>query len=531
MPSDRDLLMGLDLSTQGLKAVVIDADLSTVYEETVNFDADLPEFGTEGGAVKHPDGFTVTSPAVMWVAAFDILLERMKKDAVDLPRIRAVSGSGQQHGSVWLKNGALDILRNLNPASNLRDQMEDAFSIKDSPIWMDASTTEECRKLEESLGGPQALADLTGSRAYERFTGNQIAKIYRRNPEAYETTERIALVSSFAASLLTGDYAPIDSSDGSGMNLMDLRARTWSQEALKVTAPDLEARLGEIVPGHTVTGTLHSYYSKRYGFAEDCAVVAFSGDNPNSLAGLRLQEPGDLALSMGTSDTMFGSTRTPKPSGDEGHVFANPVDPDGYMVMIVRQNGSLTRERIRDASASGSWDRFSKALSSTPPGNSGNIGFYLDEPEITPPTQNTGTFRYGPDGKPRDSFEDNVEVRAVVEQQMLSMRFHGGKTGLSPGALLATGGASANRAIVRVIADVFGVPVSVGECPDSASLGAAYRAFHGWKCAKYGKFIPFAAALPGITGRSEVFRPDTGAHAVYTDMLKKYGELEETLVK
>ena len=66
------------------------------------------------------------------------------------------------------------------------------------------------------MGGPKALAELTGSRAYERFTGNQIAKIGGADPAAYAATERISLISSMMCSVLLGDYAPIDYSDGCG---------------------------------------------------------------------------------------------------------------------------------------------------------------------------------------------------------------------------------------------------------------------------------------------------------------------------
>lgn len=54
---------------------------------------------------------------------------------------------------------------------------------------MDSSTTKQCRALEHSLGGAQTLTDITGSSAYERFTGNQIAKIHETMLDAYNKTE------------------------------------------------------------------------------------------------------------------------------------------------------------------------------------------------------------------------------------------------------------------------------------------------------------------------------------------------------
>jgi len=79
----------------------------------------------------------------------------------------------------------------------LIDVFKDAFTVYQSPIWQDTSTTAQCQEIEEFLGsldhdqsggdkgaevstrllGQQRLADLTGSRAYERYTGSQILKV------------------------------------------------------------------------------------------------------------------------------------------------------------------------------------------------------------------------------------------------------------------------------------------------------------------------------------------------------------------
>jgi len=527
--NDGALFLGLDSSTQGLKATVIDRQLDVVYETAVNFDRDLPEFETKGGAHRGADGLTVTSPPIMWVAAADLLMARMKTEC-DLGKVIAVSGSGQQHGSVWLKAGARAALQGLDPQSTLRDQLADVFSVTDSPIWMDSSTGKQCADLEAALGGPQAVADLTGSRAYERFTGNQVAKIHQAQPDAYEATDRIALVSSFIASLLLGDYAPIDASDGSGMNLMDIRAVNWAPGALKATSPDLESKLGLPVASHTTVGRVHPYYVERYGFAPSCCVIAFSGDNPNSLAGLRLQEPGHITISLGTSDTLFGSLAHPSPSGEEGHVFVNPIVPDAFMAMICRKNGSLAREYVRDEVAGGSWDTCAQLVDETPIGNNGKIGMYLLEAEITPPIQNAGIYRFDENDQPVDAFSPSEEARAILEGQFLSMRLHGERIGIEPSLLIATGGASVDASVIKVICDVFGKPVFVAERADSASLGAAYRALHGHACDEAGSFVSFAEALAAAAPFSRAADPDPAAHEVYTGMLRRIDAHESRLM-
>ncbi|MEE6524376.1 hypothetical protein FKM82_023808, partial [Ascaphus truei] len=103
--------------------------------------------------------------------ALDVILDKMKSSGFNFSEVKALSGAGQQHGSVYWKEGTRELLQNLSAGRPLHKLLESCFSLQDSPIWMDSSTTAECRYLEEAVGGAQELANLTGSRAYEVRVG------------------------------------------------------------------------------------------------------------------------------------------------------------------------------------------------------------------------------------------------------------------------------------------------------------------------------------------------------------------------
>ncbi|XP_047149723.1 xylulose kinase 2 [Vigna umbellata] len=547
LPRD-SYFLGFDSSTQSLKATVLDSNLKIIASELVHFDSDLPHYKTSDGVYRDPSGNgRIVSPTLMWVEALDLMLQKLSKSNFDFAKVAAVSGSGQQHGSVYWKNGSSQILSALDPKRTLLDQLEHAFSIKESPIWMDCSTTAECRAIEKACGGALELARVTGSRGYERFTGPQIKKIFDTQPEVYDSTERISLVSSFMASLFVGVYAAIDHTDGSGMNLMDIKEKTWSKVALEATAPGLESKLGALAPAYAVAGNIASYFVHRYHFNKDCLVVQWSGDNPNSLAGLTLNIPGDLAISLGTSDTVFMITENPNP-GLEGHVLPNPVDAEGYMVMLVYKNGSLTREDVRNRCAEKSWDVFNKFLEQTQPLNGGKLGFYYKEHEIIPPLP-VGFHRYvienfsdsldGLKEREVEEFDPPSEVRALIEGQFLSIRAHAERFGMPspPRRIIATGGASANKCILSSIASIFGCDVYTVQRPDSASLGAALRAAHGLLCHKKGSFIPISEMYmdkvekTSLSCNLAVHAGDQELVSKYASIMKKRIEIENRLVQ
>ncbi|CAH9069396.1 unnamed protein product [Cuscuta europaea] len=548
LPHDA-LFLGFDSSTQSMKVTVLDANLNIVATEMVNFDSELPHYKTKDGIYRDTSiNGRIVSPTLMWVEALELVLCRLEKSKFDFGKVFALSGSGQQHGSVYWKNGSDRILSSLHPKTALIEQLSEAFSTKESPIWMDSSTTKQCREIEKAVGGPLELSRITGSRAYERFTGPQIRRVYETYPDIYKSTERISLVSSFMASLFIGGYASIDHTDGAGMNLMDIKQRAWSKPALEATAPDLEEKLGKLAPAYEVAGYIAPYFVERYHFNKDCLVINWSGDNPNSLAGLTLNTPGDLAISLGTSDTVFGITTDHQPSL-EGHVFPNPVDTQGYMVMLCYKNGSLTREDIRNRCAEKSWDIFNKHLEQTPPLNGGKLGFYYKEHEILPPLP-VGYHRYvlknftgdtleGVEKCEVKEFDPPSEVRAVIEGQLLSIRAHAERFGLPspPKRMVATGGASANSTILSMVASILGCDVYTVQRPDSASLGGALRAAHGWLCHKKGRFVPIASMYvdkmekTSLNCKLAVKASDEAIGAKYGLLMKKRVEIENELVE
>ncbi len=232
--------LGLDCSTQSFSALIIDGpDGAIVYEASVNFERDLPHYQTTSGFVHGDESGEVFSDPLMWVEALDLLLTRMVKDGVDLSAIEAISGSGQQHATVYLNENFDAALHDLQSALSLKEQLTPCLSRPLSPIWMDTSTATECAEIAEAVGGNDKICRRTGSVAELRFSGPQIRRFSKINPEAWNLTQTVHLNSSFHASILAGKSVSIDHGDGAGMNLMNLETGEWDPKIVAITASDL----------------------------------------------------------------------------------------------------------------------------------------------------------------------------------------------------------------------------------------------------------------------------------------------------
>jgi xylulokinase len=499
--------LGLDSSTQSLSAMVIDtAEGRVVVDESVNFGADLPSYRSPHGVLENSDPSVRHSDPLMWVEALDLLLSRVQKDGFDWSTVSGISGAGQQHGSVYLKEPLRDAGR-WRTNKNLVDQVRPLLSYPTSPMWMDSSTGEECREIAAAAGGRERVLKISGSIPIERFTGPQIRKIWKTAPDVYRETAEIHLVSSFMASLLTGGSAPIDLGDGAGMNLLDLATARWSTALLDATAPGLAAKLQVPVASHTRVGPIAPYFVERYGFRASTPVIAFTGDNPSSLVGMGAIAPGTRLISLGTSDTVFAAMDGPRtdPNG-YGHVFGNPAG--GFMSLICFTNGSLAREEVAKRFGL-DWPQFTKAISETPAGNGDRLLLPYFTAETTP------RFAAGVELFGSDAFvawrEPAEAARAVVEAQALSMRRFSEWIGHAPKQLVLTGGASRNPGIQRIVADVFQCPVRTLRTGNASALGGALRAAQAaGGCTWKDLFAAFVGLDPDVN-----VVPDASARAAY----------------
>jgi len=129
------LTVGIDSSTQGVKAVAWDVDAQKVaFSASVNYGRDLPQYGSPDGFLPNDDVLVRHADPHMWVEGLELVLMRLQDSGCPMDEVVAIGGDAQQHATVYLES--------LEPL---------VFSRSVSPIWMDSSTGAEVATLDARL--------------------------------------------------------------------------------------------------------------------------------------------------------------------------------------------------------------------------------------------------------------------------------------------------------------------------------------------------------------------------------------------
>jgi xylulokinase len=292
------LSLGLDVSTQGISAAVLDVDTRTrVYEYSLDYykDSRLNTFGIrKEDYILPPEAEGEASqPVELFFVSLDTMFGDLK-GAVALDDVVVVNTSGQQHGHVYLNHQARAIFSRLlnenSRQSDLVTLLKGSLAYRLAPIWMTSNTNEQAEFIRNHVGGKERAIALSGSDVPLRFTGVVMRKIALQFPEVYRQTDNIQLISSLVPAILTGNSrVPVDYGNACGMSLMDYTQKCWSDVLIKAAADGLpggetafRSKLASLVAPDTIVGTMAKYFVRKYGFSPSCKIVVGSGDNPQS---------------------------------------------------------------------------------------------------------------------------------------------------------------------------------------------------------------------------------------------------------
>ena len=316
---DRTLLLGIDLSTTGAKALLIDDQGQTVASASTPLALSTPR-----------PLWAEQQPRDWWEAAVASIRAALAMADARGEEVRAVGLTGQMHGLALLDAHG----EPLRPAI----------------LWNDQRTAAECDEIRARVGRSRLIA-ITGNDALPGFTAPKVLWVRRHEPDIYARAAHILLPKDYIRYRLTGDYA-MDKADGSGTLLFDLAARDWSPEV--VSALDIpRAWLPPTFEGPAVTGTISAEAAALTGLAAGTPVMAGGGDQAAQAVGVGAIEPGLAAVTLGTSGVVFAATASPlfEPEG-RLHAFCHAV-PGRWHLMGVMLAAAGSLQWLRDTLAHG----------------------------------------------------------------------------------------------------------------------------------------------------------------------------------
>jgi len=485
------MLLGLDVSTTGAKALLIDEQGSVIGSATTPLSLSTPR-----------PLWSEQDPYEWWEGTQASIRTVLTQTGIPGSGIKAIGLTGQMHGLVLL------------------DQYGQV--LRPAILWNDQRTGAQCDEIRRRLGKAR-LIQVTGNDALTGFTAPKVLWVQENEPEVYARARHILLPKDYVRYRLTGDYA-MDVADGAGTILFDLKTRTWSPEVLdKLGIPP--EWLPPTYEGPQITGYISRQAAEATGLAEGTPVVGGGGDQAAQAVGVGAVEPGIIALTLGTSGVVFAATQAPliEPEG-RLHAFCHAV-PGRWHFMGVMLSAAGSLQWYRDTLASGvDFDMLIDEAKGVPAGSEGLLFLPYLTGERTP----------YPDPLARGAWVGLTVrhrmahlTRAVLEGVAFGIKDSFTliqQAGLGSIDQVRVSGGGAKSALWRqIMADVLGVELVTVNTTEGAAYGAALLAAVG--AGVYDSVEAATQATIQITGRTS---PSADA-AVYPELYPLYRSLYPAL--
>ena len=264
--------IGVDLGTSALKLLLTDESGNVIKSVSRSYDVAYPK-----------PGWSEQNPEDWWEAVCSGIKELVVD--IDATGIKGIAVAGQMHGLVVLD--------------------EDDRVIRPAILWNDGRTGEETEHLNTVIGKDK-LSQYTANIAFAGFTAPKLLWMAKNEKDNFARISKIMLPKDYINYRLTGVHCT-DYSDASGMLLLDVEHKCWSDEMVKICGIRKEM-LPDLYESYERVGCVLPDTASALGLPEGVSVAAGAGDNAAAAIGTSTVGEGRCNISLGTSGTIFISS-------------------------------------------------------------------------------------------------------------------------------------------------------------------------------------------------------------------------------
>jgi len=485
-------LLGIDLGTSGVKAVVIDDRASVLGTGFREIPMEVP---APGRAEQDPEAWWSNT----------VLAVRQALHEAGKPEISGIGCDGHMHGGVLLDRADRPLGRAIT--------------------WADQRAAELIPELEADIG-IETFLRVAGPRPAAGFMGPTLAWLRRHEPDRLDAAAAFILPKDYLRLRLVGTVAT-DISDASGTALFDVAARTWSTELTERQGASPHI-LPPLLESADVAGGLSAKAASELGLAPGIPVAAGCSDQCAQAAanGLVDRTSGSVALGTGGQIVVVTTEPMPDPQG-RIHTFCHAA-PERWYQLGATLSAGLSLRWLRDRfrlTSSNPYATMGTSASQAPPGSDGLVflPYLVGERSPIMEPEATGAFIGLTYAHRRSQL-----TRAVMEGVACSLRATRDAVIDAGGRCdrwLAVGNGLASPIWRGILADVYGEPLSFVAAPERAAVGAAL--IGGIAAGSYAGYEEAAeVARPPL----HTTEPDPERVRIYEDLYERYSRLSELLL-
>ena len=482
------LYIGVDLGTSAVKLLLMEGSGKICKIVSKEYPLYFPN-----------PGWSEQKPEDWWTQVIAGIKELTSE--CDKSQVAGISFGGQMHGLVILD--------------------ENDNVIRPAILWNDGRTQKETDYLNKEIGTDK-LAKYTANIAFAGFTAPKILWVKANEPDNFAKIKKIMLPKDYIAYKLSGTFCT-DVSDASGMLLLDVKNRKWSPEMLEICGIT-EAQLPKLFESYETVGTLKADIAAELGFSTSVKIVAGAGDNAAAAVGTGTVGDGMCNISLGTSGTVFISSKNFSENDNNAIHFFDHADGTYHLMGCMLSAASCNKWFMDEILKTKDYAGEQKDITEDMLGN--NKVYFLPylmgerSPHNNPDAR--GTFI----GMSMDTSREDMTL-AVLEGVAFGLRDSvevARKLGIKLERTKICGGGAKSPLWKKIIANVMNMKVDVIESEEGPALGGAMLA-----AVANGEYNSVEEAAAKLVKIIDTVEPDPVIAARYEEQYKKFVQIYPAL--